>query len=79
MPNMQTIFGRHYGSVKDSLNALMKVFVDFSKLLGLKINFEKTKILRIGPAKYKDDMLMSPWPLKWEDRIKVLGVEFTAD
>ena len=62
-----------------SFNHLMKVFSDFSNFSGMRVNYEKTKILRIGSISISDDRLESPWPIKWEWQIKVLGIDFTTD
>ena len=57
--------------LQNSFNELMKTFQKYTEFSGLKVNYQKPKILRIGPIKYRDDKLDFPWPLQWERQIKV--------
>ena len=57
----------------------MAIFVKFSEFSGFKINFEKTKILRIGSVALRNDQLTLAWPIQWDTKIRVLGVDFTVD
>ena len=45
----------------------------------MKINHEKTQVLRKGGIKNYATTLYTPVPLNWTSTIKVLGVDFTAD
>ena len=62
-----------------SLNELLGEFKRFADFSGLNVNFEKTKILKLGPVRYTRNILPITEPIQWSDQIKVLGVQFTAN
>ena len=45
----------------------------------MKINYDKTKVLRVGPISLSEDRLICHWPLKWEKQVTILGVDFMSD
>ena len=52
---------------------------DFAKFSGLKCNYDKTEILRIGSLRNSDASFYSEFPLQWSDGpVKVLGVLTTS-
>ena len=52
----------------------------FYQFAGLKVNYNKTEILRIGSLKFSDASFYSEFPLQWaEGSIKILGITVTAD
>ena len=61
------------------LNELMKKFEEYSHMSGLKINFDKTQVLRIGAWSDSDITLESEKNLTWTKCIKVLGIKIMTD
>ena len=61
------------------LNKLMKKFEEYSHMSGLKINFDKTQVLRIGAWSDLDITLESEKNLTWTKCIKVLGIKIMTD
>ncbi len=46
----------------------------------LKVNFDKTQVIWIGPKKYSQDSIKTKWKLKWgNNRFKLLGIVFDTD
>ena len=65
---------------KSCYTALFKEFGDFTKVTGLKINYDKTEILRLGSLRNTDAMYYADLPLKWSDSpIKILGIQVIPD
>ena len=63
-------------SIKSTLELLEK----FSHISGLKVNFDKTKLIWIGSRKYSTRSIKTKWKLTWgEIRLKLLGLEFHVD
>ena len=61
------------GSEK-SINASLNLLNTFSEISGLKINFDKTKIIWIGSIKYSTRSIKTKWKLTWGDtKFKLLG------
>ena len=59
---------------KTSFDAQMKLFREFQDFLGLKINYDKTEVLRLGALAGTDVQIYTRYPLHWSDGpIKVLG------
>lgn len=59
----------------DSLEETIRVFRRFEIVSGLKMNLEKTEILRLGTAKDNNDILCPHIKLKWTNGpVRVLGV-----
>lgn len=60
---------------QNSLEALITELNGFSKISGLKPNFEKCNILRIGALKHTNFMLNCSVPVKWcNGRLDILGI-----
>jgi hypothetical protein len=67
------------GSEK-SLHNVLDVLNYFSLISGLKVNFDKTKLIRIGSLKYSTRSIKTKWKLSWGDtQFKLLGINFDVD
>ena len=65
---------------KDSYLATLKLFQEFEEFSGLKINYNKTEVLRLGSLWKTDAKFYSGLPLVWSDGpCTVLGVQVSAD
>ena len=63
-----------------SLNETLNVLSKFSKLSGLNMNFDKTKVSWIGKKKYSADTIKTKWKLVWDqNKFKLLGIFFHVD
>lgn len=63
-----------------SLNATLDVLSVFAQISGLRVNFEKTKVVWIGIKKYSSDSIKTRWKLNWnETSFKMLGITFHVD
>ncbi len=64
----------------DSLNSIIHTFSEIQKQTGLKINYDKTSIYRIGSIRHSNAKLYTLKPFKWEtDPINLLGIIFIKD
>ena len=64
----------------ESINATFDIFDDFGKSSGLKINYSKTEILRIGSMKSSNSRLYTAKEVSWSnDSIRILGIEITVN
>ena len=64
----------------ESINATFDIFDDFGKSSGLKINYNKTEILRIGSMKSSNNRLYTAKEVSWSnDSIRILGIEITVN
>ena len=64
----------------DSLNHTLEELEKFSKISGLKINYDKTQIVWIGSKKYSSDTIKTKWKLSWgKNTFKLLGINFNTD
>ena len=64
----------------DTLNHTLEELEKFSKISGLKINYDKTQIVWIGSKKYSSDTIKTKWKLSWgKDTFKLLGINFNTD
>ncbi len=62
----------------NSINASITLFTNFRLISGLKINTEKTEVMRIGSIAKTNIILDTETSLKWTDKpMKALGVYFT--
>ena len=61
-----------------SIKEVMAMLDRFEKLAGLKVNKDKTQMLRIGKKATLDPVLCSDLGLKWVERLKVLGITLSA-
>ena len=60
---------------KKCLKAIFKILKDFERFAGLKVNYNKTELLRIGSVRDGDASFYSDFKLKWsEGSIKILGL-----
>ena len=67
------------GSEK-SLNTALDTLDRFSFISGLKMNFDKTKIIWIGAKKYSTSSIKTKWKLAWGDtQFKLLGITFDVN
>ena len=63
----------------ETLNEIEKTFEKFTQISGLKVNYDKTEILRIGSIRNTDAKLITKRQLKWKNNdIKVLGITITS-
>ena len=59
----------------DSINAILKTFGEFTNVSGLKINFDKLEVLRMGQIKNSNLRVKTDLELKWtNESLKVLGI-----
>ena len=64
----------------ESINATFDIFDDFGKSSGLKINYNKTEILRMGSMKSSNSRLYTAKEVSWSnDSIRILGIEITVN
>ena len=68
------IMPRSEKSIKEVVSTLDK----FETLAGLRVNKDKTQMLRIGKGATSDKILCEDLGLKWVTRLKVLGVNLSA-
>lgn len=65
---------------KNSVDGILETLGEFSEVSGLKINFEKSEVLRIGKLRNKNSKIETHLALKWtKDPIKVLGIFITPN
>ncbi len=63
----------------ETLKEIEKTFEKFTQISGLKINYDKTEILRIGSIRNSDAKFITQKQLKWKNNdIKVLGITITS-
>ena len=60
---------------EQSLRELFCVFDSFDSISGLKVNTDKTEIMKIGKAKTFDTVLLPHYKFKWKNCIKTLGID----
>ena len=63
----------------ESLRELMLEFRNFADFSGLNINFDKTKIKKIGPVRFTPDMINTDEHLVWAGSVKILGIIVSPD
>ena len=51
----------------------------YEKISGLKINKDKTQVMRIGKSANSDPILCEDLGLKWVSKLKILGIFLTAN
>ena len=66
-------------ATQQSYDALLETFETFAEISGLKINYDKSQILRIGSIQNSDIKLHSKKPLEWSRKIKILGMTIMAN
>ena len=62
-----------------SVTALLEEFKDFCLFTGLPINYDKTRIMKIGPIRFQHDILQTEEQLVLSDTLTILGVLFSPD
>ena len=61
------------------MDALIETLNQFGETTGLRINYDKTQILRLGSLRHTEAKLITQSTISWSHRIKVLGLYLTAD
>ena len=59
---------------ENSLRELMLIMDNFEIISGLKVNSDKTEIMKIGSAKKSDKQLLPTHKFKWKYNIRTLGL-----
>ena len=63
---------------QDSLNSVIQTFDLFENFAGLRINYDKTDILRLGSLRNSDAKFYTQRPLNWtNDPLLILGIRVT--
>ena len=60
---------------ENSLREIMLTLDNFESFSGLKVNSDKTEILKIGKSKFSNVEFLPQYKFKWKNNIKTLGVE----
>ena len=71
-----------WASIKANEKSFKNFFKELNKFTdntGLKVNYNKTQILRIGSSRNSDAKFYSDRPLIWTDKTTILGINVTAD
>ena len=63
---------------EESIREVISVLNKFEKLSGLKVNKDKTQVMRIGRSANSDPILCEDLGLKWVSKLKILGIFLTA-
>ena len=64
----------------NSLTELVNTSVEYSNICGLKINFDKIEVMRIGSIKHSSCIIETQPMLKWtKNQVKILGINLTAE
>ena len=64
---------------QQNLDKLMAIVDSFSHATGLTINYNKTKIMRIGSLRDSNAKYYTENQVIWSDKVRVLGITMTAD
>ena len=62
---------------KESIREVIPILDRFEVLSGLKVNRDKTQVLRIGKGAISDPILCPELGLKWVTKLKVMGIYLT--
>ncbi len=63
-----------------SLSSIIETFDFFKRQTGLKVNYDKTNIYRIGSLRHSNAVLYTQKSFKWEkNAITVLGTTISCD
>ena len=65
-------------SKKESIEEVFALLDKFEQISGLKVNKDKTQVMRIGKNASSDPILCPELGLKWVTKLKVLGIYLTA-
>ena len=65
----------------NTINVMFRTFDHFEQISGLKVNYNKTEVLRIGSIRHSNAKLYTTKPLKWSDTgsLSLLGVNISVD
>ena len=63
---------------ESTIREVLAVLKKFEKVSGLRVNQDKTQVLRIGKDAESDPILCPDLGLKWVSKLKVLGIYLTA-
>ena len=63
---------------EQSIREVIATLDRFEKIAGLKVNKDKTQMLRIGKGAASDPVLCNELELKWVTRLKILGIYLSA-
>ena len=63
---------------EQSIREVIATLDRFEKIAGLKVNKDKTQMLRIGKGAASDPVLCNDLELKWVTRLKILGIHLSA-
>ena len=58
---------------------VVKTLDRFEKISGLRVNKEKTQMLRIGKDAKSDPILCEDLGLQWVNRLSILGIKLSAN
>ena len=65
---------------EESINAILQTLSKFSEVPGLKINFKKSEVLRIGDIRNSNLVIETDLALKWTtEPLKILGISITPN
>ena len=64
---------------QEMVQAALKKFQQFEKQTGLKVNYDKTSLYRIGSLRHSKAEYYTQPDIKWCNQIKVLGIQITPD
>ena len=64
---------------RNSYEHLIKEFDLFSRNTGLKINYDKTQVVRIGSLRHSNAKFYSEKPIQWSEGTKILGFKIKAN
>ena len=59
---------------EESLNKLLQIFKDYAAIANLKMNFDKTQIIRLGNIANTNITYPTTEPLQWVKQTKILGL-----
>ena len=63
---------------EESIREVFSLLDKFEQLSGLKVNTDKTQVLRIGKDATSDPILCPDLGLKWVNKLKILGINLMA-
>ena len=63
---------------EESIREVITVLDNFEKISGLRVNKDKTQVLRIGKDAESDPILCPELGLKWVSKLKILGIYLSA-
>ena len=63
---------------EESIREVFSLLDKFEELSGLKVNTDKTQVLRIGKDAKSDPILCPDLGLKWVNKLKILGINLMA-